>query len=181
MNILDWFAARFVTCSEKDRAAARRLLVAGRRQALSGWKPLCARHPALRALADGPCHEAYEYGYTVAFAVMAMLGATMYFPPAKRRGTTEAIKAELENWRRDAYGNDGHHLMSKLNLAAASAEATVGAWLVGQVARKADDQAAADRLRELGQNDALTTALGTDIITHAAEEVVACFLEDKNS
>ena len=147
MNFLDWFASRFVPCSEREREAARKLLAAGRRQALSGWKPLCARHPALRSVADGPHREAYEYGYTVAFAVLAMLGANMYFPADKRRGTTEAIKAEFENWRRDSYGNDGHHLMSKLNLSGASAEVTVGAWLIEQIARKADGKAETERIR----------------------------------
>jgi hypothetical protein len=182
MNIRDWFVSRYLPCTEKDRDAARKLLAAGRRQALTGAKPLCAKHPALRSLADGPptLKEAYDYYYTVAFAVMAMLGANMYFPEHKRRPTSEAIKAELESWRRDSYANDAHHLFSKLNVTSASAEAIVGEWLIEQVARKAGSDAETERLRELKKDEAMITALGNDILTQAAESVVAFCLEDKN-
>lgn len=183
MKLFDFFVSRFIPCTEKDRDAARKLLAAGRRQALSGWKPLCARHPALRSLADGPptLKEAYDHYYTVAFAVMALLGANMYFPPDKRRGATEAIKSALEDWRRGSYGSDGQHLMGTLNLAGgANAEATLGGWVVDQVACKAGDKAETERLRELKKDQAMMTALGNDIMTQAGETVVALFLEDKN-
>ncbi|MDR7866827.1 MAG: hypothetical protein RIN56_08395 [Sporomusaceae bacterium] len=182
MNIRDWLTYRFLPCTQKDRDAARSFLAAGRRQAISGLSPLCARHPALRLLADGPRHlkEACDYHYTVAFAVIGLLGANMYFPEHKRRPTTEAIKSELESWRRESYGNDAHHLLSKLNITAASAEAIVAAWLLEQTARKAGDSAAAEKIRALKNDEKLLAALGADIVAHAGEAVVACFLEDKN-
>ncbi len=178
-KILDWFLSRYIiTFTEKDRDAARALLAAARRQAITGWKPLCAGHPALRTLAENH-KEAYEYYYTVAFAVIGMLGANMYFPQAKRRPTTEAIKAGLESWRRDAYGNDAHHLFSQLNITSASAEAVVGGWIVEQIARKAGDEAETERIRALKNDEELVCALGNDLIAQAGETVVACFLEDK--
>lgn len=179
MNIRDWFVSRYLPCTEKDRDNARKLLAEARRQALTGAAPLCARHPALRPLADGPLKETYHYHYTVAFAVMAMLGANMYFPEPRRRPTTEAIKAELENWRRDSYANDAHHLFSKLNVTSASAEAIVGGWVVEQVARQAGSDAETGKLRELKKDEAMLTALGSHILTQAAESVVTFCLEDK--
>ncbi len=179
MNIRDWLTARFLPCTEKDRDAARSFLAAGRRQALSGLGPLLARHPALRLLDEGPRKETYHYHYTVAFAVIGLLGANMYFPEPRRRPTTEAIKSELESWRRESYGNDAHHLLSKLNITAASAEAIVAAWLVEQTARKAGDSADAEKIRALKNDEKLLAALGADIVAHAGEAVVACFLEDK--
>ena len=180
MNIRHWFLSRFLPCTAKDRDAARSFLAVGRRQAISALGPLCARHPALRPLAEGPLKETCDYHYTVAFAVIGLLGANMYFPEPKRRPATEAIKAELEVWRRDSYASDAHHLLSKLNITAASAETIVAAWLIEQTARKAGPSADLEKIRALQNDEQLLAALGTDIVTHAGEAVVACFLENKN-
>lgn len=177
MNIRDWLLSRFVPCTEKDRDAARRLIAAGQWHA-SVLKTLDAEHPALAALAarSREREDEFAYCYTVAFAVIALLGANMYFPPDKRRGATEAIKSALETWRGGSYNRDGQHLMGTLNLAGgSSSEAALGGWVMEQVARAAGEKAGA------GEYDKeLAEELGKLIMTQAGETVVALFLEDKN-
>ncbi len=173
MGLFDRFVARFVPCSEKDRDAARRLIAAGQWHA-SVLKTLHAEHPALAALAARSREAEFAYCYTVAFAVIALLGANMYFPPDKRRGTTEAIKSALESWRGGAYNRDGQHLMGTLNLAGgSSSEAVLGGWVIEEVAKAAGEK--------VGEGDKeLAEELGKLIMTQAGETVVALFLEDKN-
>lgn len=172
MGIFDWFNA----CSDKEREAARGVIAAGTARAVSGLRPLYAEYPAARTIAGADCRETFVYCYTVAFAVMAMVGARMYFPAARRESTTKAITSELEKWRRGAYEQDGRQLLSQLNISnAPSAEACLACWLVDRV-----DGDAGEPVRELKKETGLMTALGKLIIARSAEAAVEHFLEDKN-
>ncbi|MDT8902835.1 hypothetical protein [Anaeroselena agilis] len=155
MNIRQWLISRFIPCGQKERDAALRLLAAARWHAAAPQTPVAGTRDA-----------AFTYRYTVAFAVIAILGANMYFPPEKRRGVTVAITAALEKWRAGAYDKDGQHLMAALNLSGESSEAALGGWVSGEGALERDKESAEQ--------------LGRAIMTQAGETVVALFLEDKN-
>lgn len=178
MGILSWFDS----CSDKEREAARKVITAGKTMASAGYKSLCDRFPGFSAVAGHSRLEAYDHYYTIAFAIMALIGANMYFPMSRRQGTTRAISTELEKWHRGAYKKDGRQLMDKLNANnGVSQEVCLGGWLIDQISREIRDNKYKSAIQELKQEEKLMSALGNQIMAQSAESVVDCFLEDKNN
>lgn len=176
MKILDWFDS----CTEKERQAAKSLISAGEKAAAGGYKPLCDSFPGLLAVAGHSRTQAYDYSYTVAFAIMALIGANMYFPKSRRQSTTRAISTELEKWRKAAYKKDGLSLLNLLNANNGfSTEVNLGRWIIDQLSRDIRDNKYKSAIQDLKRQEELMSALGHQIMTQAAEAAVECFLEDK--
>lgn len=178
MGLLNWFDS----CSETERQAARNLIVAGKQMAADGYEYLADRFPDFLAIGEhSRTKDAYDHYYTIAFAIMAVIGANMYFPESRRQSTTKAISTELEKWNKAAYKTDGLQLLNQLNSNNRfSTEVTLGSWIIDQISRDIRDNKYKSTIQELKQEEALMAAMGNLIITQSAESVVGFFLEDKN-